>query len=134
VHFNSPGGSLLAAMALGRLLRERGFDSNVGTRTAADPRVAAAGVCYSACPIAFAGGRQRRLPAGSLLGIHRAENRVPVPDETAFQQLVAQQLGEYLAEMGVDSELRELMRRVPHRAIRVLTTGEARVLGLVNAR
>lgn len=132
VYFNSPGGSLLAAMALGRLLRDRGFDSNVGARTAVDLRAPGGGVCYSACPIAFAGGVDRRLRSESLLGIHRAQNRVPVPDEVAFQELVSRQLAEYLALMGIDGRLSELMLRVPHRAIRVLTPEEARALGLLH--
>ncbi len=67
VYFNSPGGSLLAGMAIGRLLREKGFTASVGRRTA-DPRRPAPGVCYSACPFAYAGGRIRTLEGGSVLG------------------------------------------------------------------
>ena len=33
VYLNSPGGSLVTAMQLGRVLREHAFDTRVGTRT-----------------------------------------------------------------------------------------------------
>jgi len=131
VYFNSPGGHLVEAMALGRLLRERGFHTSVGAR-AADTGRPRAGACYSSCPFAYAGGTQRGLERGSALGLHRAENRVPVPDETAFQGAVAQQAGRYLAEMNVSQEMLAIMSRVPHDAIKVLTPAESVRLNLVN--
>lgn len=132
VHLNSPGGSLLAAMSVGRLLRALRFDTHVGRRNVELQR-AGAGVCYSACPFAYAGGVRRFLEAGSVLGAHEAVNRVPVPDESAFQQLVAAQGTQYLGEMGVSAELLGIMRGAPHDGMRVLTRDEAVRLGLVNA-
>lgn len=132
VYFNSPGGSLLAAMAVGRLLRGYGFDAHVGRRSA-DPRQAGAAVCYSACPFGYAGGVRRFLAAESVLGVHEAANRVPVADESAFQQLVESQATQYLTGMGVSAALFGLMRSVPHDGIRLLTRDEAVGLGLVNA-
>jgi hypothetical protein len=132
VYFNSPGGSLLAAMAVGRLIRGRGFDTQVGRRSA-HPRQAAAAVCYSACPFAYAGGVRRFLEAESVLGVHEAANRVPVPDESAFQRLVDFQATQYLGEMGVSPALLVLMRSAPHDGMRLLDREEAVGLGLVNA-
>jgi hypothetical protein len=131
VYFNSPGGSLIAGMELGRLLRQRGFDAHVGKRTA-DVRELIAGVCYSACPFAYAGGVRRYLKPESVLGVHRAANRVPLPDENAFERLVSQQATEYLLAMGVNPELFAIMSQVPHDVIRGLTREEARRLMLVN--
>ena len=131
VYFNSPGGSLLAGMTLGRLLREHGYATDVGRRSA-DPRARpGVGVCYSACPFAFAGGVSRHLAAGSVLGVHRAANRVPVPDELAFEQLVVSQASVYLAAMGVGPELATMMTQVPNDQVRLLTREEARRLNLV---
>ena len=132
VYFNSPGGHVVEAMALGRLLRTRRYSTSVGERTpdGAAPR---AGRCYSACPIAYAGGVRRSLEPGSVLGIHRAENSVPVPDEPGFQQVVTRQVKDYLVEMGIRGELVTIMSEVPHDAIRELTTDEAVRLDLVNA-
>ncbi len=132
VYFDSPGGHVVEAMALGRVLRKRGYATSVGVRApgSALPR---AGRCYSACPIAYAGGVRRSLEPGSVLGAHRAANSVPVPDEAAFQTAVTGQVKHYLLEMGISPELVALMSGVPHDAIRELTTDEAIRLGLVNA-
>lgn len=131
VYFDSPGGSLVEGMALGRLLRERGFDTDVGRRGDAAGRPLA-GRCYSACPFAYAGGVRRYLAAGSVLGVHRAENRTPVPDEAAFQQRVAQDASGYLAAMGVAPGLLALMAGAPHDRIRTIGREEALGLRLVN--
>jgi len=130
VYFNSPGGHLVEAMALGRLLRERAFETNVGTRTAAAWQPAA-GVCYSACPFAYAGGVRRSLAPGSVFGVHRAENSVPVTDESAFQTTVSGQTGAYLATMGVSGELLAMMSNVPHDGIRILAPQEVERMNLV---
>ncbi len=131
VYLNSPGGSLIAGMAIGRLLREQRFDTHVGRRTA-DPRKPAVGVCYSACPFAYAGGLGRFLEEGSVLGLHRVTNRVAVPDEFAFEQVVSGQALAYLADMGIDSGLFRMMDGVPPDGIRLLTRAEAMELKLVN--
>lgn len=130
VYFNSPGGHLVTAMALGRVVRERGYRTNVGARAteAGEPK---AGVCYSACPFAYAGGVRRSIEASSVFGVHRATNSVPVASEAAFQAVVSDQAGEYLAAMGVSGELLAVMSAAPHGAIRLLTSEEAFRLGLV---
>jgi hypothetical protein len=131
VYLNSPGGSLVTAMQLGRVLREHAFDTRVGTRTL-DATRAAAGTCHSACPLVLAGGVRRSLEAGSAIGLHRAANRVPVRDELAFQRVVEAQVVDYLAGMGVRVEVAANMAAIPHHQIRDLTVDEARQLNLVN--
>jgi hypothetical protein len=64
--------------------------------------------------------------------LHRAENRVPVSDEDAFQRVVETQVLEYLAEMGVHAEAASIMGAVPHDQIRDLTVDEAVRLNLLN--
>lgn len=130
VVFNSPGGSLVEAMEIGRLLRHRGFQALVGRRPA-DDSAPVAGVCYSACPFALAGGTSRALAEGSVVGVHRAANRQPVPDETAFQQQVADDATAYLVAMGVSPGLLAIMLRAPHDTIRLLTPEEAAGLNLL---
>jgi hypothetical protein len=133
VYLNSPGGSLVTAMQLGRVLREHAFDTRVGTRTM-DVTRATAGTCHSACPFVLAGGVQRSLEQGSAIGLHRAVNRVPLHDEDAFQRVVRTQIVEYLAEMGVRAEVAGIMEGIPHDRIRDLTVDEALQLNLVNER
>jgi hypothetical protein len=132
VYFDSPGGHVMEAMALGRLLRQRRYATSVGARPVDGARPLA-GRCYSACPIAYAGGVLRSLVPGSVLGVHRAENSTPVTDETAFQDTVTGQVRDYLASMGVNAELVTFMSAVPRDAIRVLSTDEDRRLDLVNS-
>jgi hypothetical protein len=132
VFFNSPGGHLAEAMGVGRLLRQRGFDTDVGGRAPASV-LARPGVCYSACPFAYAGGVRRSLEPGSTLGVHRAANNVPVPDEGAFQGVVSDQAAGYLAEMGVSDDLLAIMSAVPHESIHELTRQEAERVGLLNS-
>ena len=124
VFFNSPGGHLVEAMGVGRLLRQRRFDTDVGAR-APDSVLARPGVCNSACPFAYAGGVRRSLEPGSTLGVHRAANKVPVVDEEAFQGVVAGQASDYLAEMGISRDLLSIMAGVPHDAIHELSRQEA---------
>lgn len=130
VYLNSPGGSLVSAMQLGRAVRGYAFDTRVGTRTT-DAVRATAGTCHSACPFVLAGGVRRSAEAGSQIGLHRAENRVPVGDEVAFQRVVEAQVAEYLDEMGLRTELAGIMSAIPHDQIHDLTVAEARHLKLV---
>jgi hypothetical protein len=131
VYLNSPGGSLVTAMQVGRVFREHGFVTRVGARTR-DAARPGPGTCYSACPFVLAGGVSRGLEPGSTIGVHRAENRVPVPDESRFQSAVEAQAIAYLAEMGVRPELAAMMARVPHQRIRELTVEEALRLNLLS--
>jgi hypothetical protein len=131
IYLNSPGGSLVTAMQLGRVLREHAFDTRVGARTA-DATRATAGTCHSACPFILAGGIRRSLETGSAIGLHRAENRVPVSDQDAFQHVVKTQVVEYLAEMGVRVEVANIMAAIAHDQIRDLTVDEALRLKLLN--
>ena len=133
VYLNSPGGSLVTAMQLGRVLREHAFDTRVGTRTT-DAARATAGTCHSACPFVLAGGVRRSVEAGSAVGLHRAENRVPVRDEDALQHVVRTQVVEYLAEMGVHAEVANIMEAIPHDRIHDLTVDEALRLNLLTER
>jgi hypothetical protein len=131
VYLNSPGGSLTAAMALGRILRAAGFETRVGARAADTGRLMAA-VCYSACPFVLAGGVRRQLEPGSVLGVHRIENRTPDPDETASERRARFESLNYLAEMGIDAGLLDIMEVVPYDTIRPLSPEEARRFRLID--
>lgn len=59
VHLNSFGGRLGEGRKLFDLIRERGLSTYVASN------------CLSACTLAFAGGRERFLRKGAVLGFHR---------------------------------------------------------------
>ena len=131
VYLNSQGGNLTGAMELGQVIRKHGFWTDVA-RPGADPDSDDPGVCFSACPFAYAGGVWRFLRKGSQLGVHRFHGPEQTPDALAVAQELSARVTEYLAEMGVSSELFSLMSRVPSDDIRVLTRGEALRTGIVN--
>jgi uncharacterized membrane protein YhaH (DUF805 family) len=58
LHLDSIGGRIGEARRLNKLIRERGLNTYVSAE------------CYSACTIAFAGGRTRTLRDGAKLGFH----------------------------------------------------------------
>jgi hypothetical protein len=96
VVLHSPGGSLGDALAIGRLIREKKFATEV-----ADGRY-----CASACPLVFAGGVERRAAPKAAIGVHRAVTIASVPidgrDGMEDGQRVSALAQKYLREMGVD--------------------------------
>src|SRR5450432_4934177 len=68
---NSPGGSLLGGMELGRVIRKYDLRTDIGKPKAEPLRVVnyEAGGCYSACTLAYLGGQFRYLASGSHFGI-----------------------------------------------------------------
>ena len=62
ISLNSPGGNLVAGLAIGRLVRLRGFATAVPDRA----------LCASACALAWLGGKTRYLGPHSALGFHGA--------------------------------------------------------------
>jgi GYF domain 2 len=59
VHLDSVGGRLGEGAALNAVIKENGLTTFVATK------------CMSACTLAFAGGKQRILKKGAVLGFHR---------------------------------------------------------------
>jgi hypothetical protein len=97
VYLNSPGGSVDAAMALGRLLRQGSMVTHLGTPRL--PRqtlyVNRSAICEGACAYAYLGGRYRWAVSGS--------DRIGFPTYQA-QQTPAQ-VTAYLKEMGIDPDV-----------------------------
>ncbi len=96
IWFLSPGGSVEDAIHIGRAIRKRALNTAVADN----------GYCASSCPLAFAGGVERRAGRHALIGVHQIY-AVPQGPETwhdgiyAAQQISAQ-CEEYLVSMGID--------------------------------
>lgn len=117
VLFDSPGGSLSAGLKLGRMIREAGFETQIGkweqdgTFGEAKP----GGNCLSACAYAFLGGTVRRVAEGNTLGFHQfslassakaAESAgVDLAAALTTAQRISSQLVAYLLEMGADARI-----------------------------
>ncbi|MFL1449276.1 hypothetical protein ACI77O_12845 [Pseudomonas tritici] len=115
VYFNSAGGDLTAAEELGRLIRAKGFATQIGKMSADSKRIEK-GVCESACPIAFVGGKFRLLDTDTgHLGVHRfylaKQGRWASDSKLLFS--AERDLKAYLDEMGIDPEFFEVMMKTP---------------------
>jgi hypothetical protein len=130
VTLNSPGGNLHAALRLGRLFRQRGLSTNVGSFDGS--YFGASGECLSACVVAYAGGYFRFAHSGSLLGVHRLSSPQPTTYDLDIGQVVSASVTQYLQEMGVDVRLFARMTATAKDSISVLTRAEAVTLGLVD--
>jgi hypothetical protein len=95
---NSPGGSVQDALAMAKLIRERGFETLVGEN----------GLCASSCPLVFSGGVKRVAEPGAALGVHQMTALLPpgvTPDRgdgMARAQSVSAECQRLLLAMGVD--------------------------------
>lgn len=92
----SPGGSVRDALAMGRLIREKKFATEVESGR----------YCASSCPLVFAGGVERRAGADAAIGVHQVsalttENFSGADGMTNGQRISAE-VQKYLREMGID--------------------------------
>jgi hypothetical protein len=106
VPLDSPGGSVIDALEMGRLIREKGFTTSV----------AAGSLCASSCPLVFAGGKERLATASSAIAVHQIYAATPA-DTTLASRLAAAgnamsdaqsmtaEISRYMLEMGVDAEV-----------------------------
>jgi hypothetical protein len=95
----SPGGSVADALAMGRLIRDKKFTTEVEAEH----------YCASSCPLVFAGGAERRAGKDAAIGVHQvsAMAAAPLRAEEGMQdaQIVSAVCQRYLRDMGVDLEV-----------------------------
>jgi hypothetical protein len=125
VRLDSSGGSVSDAVAIGRTLRSTGRTTEVD----------AGGVCLSACPYMLAGGAERRVADGGVVGVHQhyfGQNTI-LPAFMAVRDLQRSQAGvlDYLTEMGIDLRLMSYALRTPPDEINILDPELMRELRLI---
>lgn len=98
VYLDASGSDLAAGMAVGRLLREAGFNTHLGAWRSGHAAAPAA-ACVDACAYAWAGGVTRWSPSGrDRIGLHEAA----LPDAPAADGAPTPQARrDYLQAMGV---------------------------------
>ncbi len=99
VVLRSPGGSVRDALAMGHLIRDKKFATEVeGGR-----------YCASSCPLIFAGGVERRAASNSAIGVHEVAAVGGDNPSAAASMQDAQQISaecqHYLRDMGIDLEV-----------------------------
>ncbi len=128
VVLHSPGGSVQDALAMGRLIRAKGFGTEV----------AAGAYCASSCPLTFSGGAERRVGAKGALGVHqvysadRPAGRTR-PDGMDSAQRISAECQRYLRDMGVDQEVWLHAMETPKEKLFYFTPEEMRRLKLTTA-
>lgn len=121
---DSPGGALDEALAMSRLVRERGLRTHV----------ASGAVCASSCPLVMAGGTQRAAHEGAAIGLHQfyaADRGVEAARAMSDAQLTAALIARHLAAMGVDPALWLHALDTPPQSLYQLSLDEMRHYRLV---
>lgn len=131
VYIHSPGGNLFAGMQLGREIRKRGLNTNIGQQGTGPDKVMP-GACYSAAVLTFLGGCYRYCRTDSKIGVHRFFSPEQTPNDLDLAQLVSASIVDYLRDMGVDSTLLDRMARVGRDDILVLSAKDMQDLNVTN--
>jgi hypothetical protein len=109
VYLGSEGGSIDAAIAIGRMVRKFGLETFVGRGSIG---------CWSACTLIWLSGRHAIIQRDSYLGFHAAN----IPEGTAM-------MAEYLSELGLTPAQINYMIRTPQPDIQLAMEWHARALG-----
>jgi hypothetical protein len=146
IAFESEGGSVLGAIALGRSIRRLGMTTTVGRttdlpangRATLSPRAD----CESMCAFALLAGVKRIVPADARVRVHQiwlgdrredATAAVYSAEDLVIVQRDIGRLAQYTAEMGGTVELLEVSLRIPPwEPMRALTRDELRRMRLDN--
>ena len=128
VVLNSPGGSVTDALAMGRLIRERKFATEVE----------AGKYCASSCPLVFAGGVERRAGDSATIGVHQVAAlpslaNGPPRDEMNVAQNISARCQRHLADMGVSLQVWVHAMETPHDRLFVFQPDELKSLNMVTA-
>jgi hypothetical protein len=125
VVLNSPGGSVTDALAMGRLIRERKFATEVE----------AGKYCASSCPLVFAGGVERRAGDKAAIGVHQVaaiSSAGAVPrDEMDVAQRISARCQRYLGDMGISLQVWVHAMETPHDKLFIFKPDELKSLNIV---
>jgi hypothetical protein len=124
VALNSPGGSVADALAMGRLIREKNFATEIE----------AGKYCASSCPLVFAGGVERRVGDKAIVGVHQVAaigSATGLPrDEMKVAQNISARCQRYLGDMGVNLQVWVHAMETPHDKLFVFKPDELKSLNL----
>ncbi len=118
IQLHSPGGSVRDAIAIARLIRDRGLET----------RIAADGYCASSCPLVFAGGTRRTVHREALIGVHqvyaRAGETGSLEQGMDEAQRITARAQALLLDLGVDPRMWIRAMQTPPNNIYLLTMEE----------
>src|SRR5262249_32559101 len=119
VVLNSPGENLIAGIAIGQIIRSKGYSTVVSE----DHK------CASACALIWLAGKRRIAERGALIGFHAAyvTNRNGFAAETGMGNAL---VGAYLKEIGLSYKAIAYLTQASHYQMTWLTAGDAKALGI----
>jgi hypothetical protein len=126
VVLNSPGGSVSDALAMGRLIREKKFATEVDANK----------YCASSCPLMFMGGVERRAGDKAAIGVHQvfamasADNSAPRDDMSEAQRISAK-CQRYLGDMGINLQVWVHAMETPKDRLFIFKPEELKALNIV---
>jgi hypothetical protein len=129
VVLNSPGGSVSDALAMGRLIREKKFATEVEANN----------YCASSCPLMFMGGVERRAGDKAAIGVHQvfamasADNSAP-RDEMSEAQRISAKCQRYLGDMGINLQVWVHAMETPKDRLFIFKPDELKSLNLVTSQ
>jgi hypothetical protein len=127
VVLNSPGGSVGDALAMGKLIREKKFATEVDSGK----------YCASSCPLVFVGGVERRAGDKAAIGVHQvfamAGDVSAVKDGMNEAQRVSARCQRYLGDMGVNLQMWVHAMETPKEKLFVFKPDELKSLNIVTS-
>jgi len=133
---DSPGGNVVGALRLGRLLRKLGTAVVIARVIPGDggqPGGIAAARCMSACVYALMGGKKRVVPPESQVGIHRMFRneleRDPAARVSSMRTIFAPDsmvdaLSRYSGSMGISPQLVAAAEQISPTTVHIVTPSE----------
>src|SRR6478609_5553948 len=116
VVMNSGGGSAIAGIGIGRIIRLRNYMTLVPDNAS----------CASACAIAWLGGTTRFMAAKARIGFHAAYNKETGLETGAGNALI----GSYLSQIGLSDRAVLYVTRASPRSMTWLTMSDAQETGI----
>ena len=116
VFLESPGGNPIVAMAIGRIIRARSFNTQI-----------TAGTCASACGLIWLAGKHRGIGPTGRVGFHAAYNNVTLQEVGAANALI----GAYLNELGLSDKAIYYITQAPPTDMQWLNARDANKVGIV---
>lgn len=134
VIFNSPGGSLIEGIKLGRVIRALRFDTGIGAYSEQfDLDANRQAICASACAYSFAGGVNRFIDESSgRLGLHQFYGNTAEDVSGEMAQQISGLLVAFLDEMGVDAKAFSISTTANRDGMIWLNPQDARTLRFAN--
>jgi len=125
VSLNSPGGALDDAIAMARMVRERGVATVVEDGA----------ICASSCPLFLAGGTTRQVGDQAAVGLHQFytafDATIKPAQALADAQMTTARITRHLQDMGIDPAIWLHALDTPPRSLYYLTAAEMKRYKLI---